>query len=59
MIVWFMSANKVENSHDNLQNGGVNDTRTLTILYKRRPIRDGRQIFEKNKRRGLGFPKNL
>ena len=32
---------------------------TLSILYKRRPIRDGRQILEKNKRRGLAFSKKL
>ena len=32
---------------------------TLSILYKRRPIRDGRQIVEKNKRQGLAFSKKL
>ena len=34
-------------------------TPTLSILYKRRPIRDGRQIVEKNKRQGLAFSKKL
>ena len=33
--------------------------RTLIIFYKRRPIRDGRQIVEKNKRQGLAFSKKL
>ena len=32
---------------------------TLIIFYKRRPIRDGRQIVEKNKRQGLAFSKKL
>ena len=32
---------------------------TLSLFYKKRPIRDGRQIFENNKRRVLGFPENL
>ena len=32
---------------------------TLSLFYKRQSIRDGRQIFEKNKRGGLGFSKNL
>ena len=32
---------------------------TLIIFYKRRPIRDGRQIVEKNKRQGLAFSKML
>ena len=29
------------------------------MFYKRRPIRDGRQIVEKNKRQGLAFLKKL
>ena len=32
---------------------------TLIMFYKRRPIRDGRQIVEKNKRQGLAFSKKL
>ena len=32
---------------------------TLNLFYKRRLIRDGRQIFQKNKRQGLGFPKKI
>ena len=32
---------------------------TLSLFYKRRSIRDGRQIFEKYKGRGLGFSKKL
>ena len=33
--------------------------RTLSILYKRRPKRDGRQILEKDKRQGLAFSEKL
>ena len=33
--------------------------RTLSILYKRRPKRDGRQILEKDKRQGLAFSERL
>ena len=29
------------------------------MIYKRRPIRDGRQIVEKIKRQGLAFSKKL
>ena len=29
------------------------------MIYKRWPIRDGRQIVEKNKRQGLAFSKKL
>ena len=32
---------------------------TLSILYKRRPIRDGRQIVENNKRQGQAFSKKI
>ena len=32
---------------------------TLIILYKIRPIRDGRQIVEKSKRQGVAFLKKL
>ena len=32
---------------------------TLIMFYKSQPIRDGRQIFEKNKRQGLAFSKKL
>ena len=32
---------------------------TLSMIYKRQPIRDGRQIVEKNKRQGLVFSKKL
>ena len=32
---------------------------TFRILYKRRPIRNDRQIAEKNKRQGLAFSKKL
>ena len=32
---------------------------TLFMFYKRRLIRDGRQIAEKNKRQGLAFSKKL
>ena len=35
------------------------DSSTLSIFYKRRPIRDSRQIVDKYKRQGLAFLKNL
>ena len=32
---------------------------TLSMFYKRQPIRDGRQILEKNKRQSLAFSEKL
>ena len=38
---------------------GTLKSNTLIMFYKRRPIRDGRQIVEKNKRQGLPSSKKL
>ena len=42
-----------------MQKHRLTSCHTLIIFYKRRPIRDGRQIVEKNKRQGLAFSKKL